>query len=175
MNKKDQNKIINDFFDRIDKIRDIDVKNESKNILINPRAYFQKHLNGMDGWVMILAKMEVYFKVRETDHHGMTHKEDALNLIKRLSVSGYIDILLEFYRYALEIVNFLMEDSTNIMLDSYNEKKIDHILLDKIMSCINSLKDTMARDKQDISKAIELGLEEQQRINEIPPNSFLGT
>lgn len=150
----------------VDAIKNISVESESKKIISNPRQYFGKYLKDMGGWIMVLAKFEIYLKVREVDQYGSNSKETAIDFVKEISVSGYLDVLKNFYKYALEMINFILNESSNVMLDSYNDKKIDDFLLDKIMRCIDSVKEMALKDKKDIEESIHEAEEEQMRIDE---------
>jgi hypothetical protein len=113
-----------------------------------------------------MARLEVYFKLREVDNYGSNSKESAIEFVKEISVSGYLDVLKKFYQYAIEIIDFVLNDGCNITLDSYNDGKIDRIFLDKIMECINSAKEILIRDKEDLLSSIQDADEEQKRIDE---------
>jgi hypothetical protein len=157
---------IDAYLNIVDTIKDINVESESKKIISNPRQYFNKYLKDIDGWILVMAKIEIYLKAREVDQYGSNTKESAIGFVKEISVSGYLDVLKNFYKYALEMINFILNESSNVMLDSYNDKKINDFLLNKIMPCINSVKEMALKDKKDIEEAIHEADEEQTRIDE---------
>jgi len=164
-------------FEKLDELKNINVEQEYKKIMVNPRSYFKKYLKHMDEKVITLAKFEIYFKMKTVDtREGSIKraKSDAEYFMNKYTVSGYLDILSKFYTYALEIINDVINNGNDALLDLYNENKVSKETLEQSLKCLEKSKASLITDREAVTKAIEDTQKEIQKINDMLNNDFQG-
>ena len=157
-------------FKKLDEIKNIDVNQESRKIISDPKSYFEKYLKGIDHNLRALANLEIYLKIKEVDSTGVKGEEraekDTSYFINKFTAIGYIDILNGFYSYSLDIINDMLENGNDMVLDLYNEKKISKETMQGVLTCIKEAHAMMLEDKESVIKAINQSKIERKRIED---------
>lgn len=154
-------------FDKSNRLSEIDVDKDSKNIIVNPQVFFSEYLKDVDETFLPLIKLQIFSLMKSSDRCKERGKEDASCLVERYGVSGYLDILLNFYTYAMEMVNDIIKNSANSILDFYNDKRMSKKSMEESMASITKSLPSLMDDKKMLEAAIKQTQDEIDNVNKM--------
>jgi len=89
-----------------------------------------------------------------------------------MTLTGYLDVLQDFYVYAKEILDDILDNGHDFMLDLYNTKSIDKQVLNESMLCLEDTKKHLSDDRTNLDEAI-MQIEAKRKQMKDGMDSFL--
>jgi len=152
-------------------LENIDIDKEKYKIIEAPEKYFEPYLNGVEDLPsQNIIHLDIYKIIKKVASRTEdASQKDMAYFLCKYSMIQYTQILRGFYDYSLSIIQNLIEQSSDALLDAYNQNFLNKESLTACMKKMENIYPILKADKEEVEKCLA---EMDEMIREIGQRQF---